>query len=71
LNIADAYRKLADASAELQILYDLARRKPDYPLIHVLIARALLNFNPVDYGKVLNELADAEKAAPSDADLFY
>jgi tetratricopeptide (TPR) repeat protein len=71
LNIADASRKLADAAAELQVLRDLARRKPDYLLIHVLIARALLNVNAVDYGQVLKELAEAEKAAPSDADLFY
>lgn len=71
LNIADASRKLADAPSELQVLRDLVRRKPDYPLIHVLIARALLNFDPVDYGQVLAELAEAEKASPADADLFY
>jgi tetratricopeptide (TPR) repeat protein len=40
-------------------------------MIHVLIARAMLNATPVEYPKVLDELALAEKAAPSDPDVFY
>jgi tetratricopeptide (TPR) repeat protein len=71
LSIADAARKMGNSSEELQALRDLSRRKPDYPMIHVLLARAMLNASPVDYPKVLEELAQAEKAAPADADVFY
>ena len=46
-------------------------RKPDYPQIHLFLARALLNFVPVDYGQVLRELEKAEALTPSDPDLAY
>lgn len=71
LSIADASRKIGNSAQELAALRDLARHKPEYPMIHVLIARAMLNATPVDYPKVLDELAMAEKAAPSDPDVFY
>jgi tetratricopeptide (TPR) repeat protein len=71
LSIADASRKMGKAAQELTALRELARYKPDYPMIHVLLARAMLNATPVDYPKVLDELAMAEKAAPSDPDVFY
>jgi tetratricopeptide (TPR) repeat protein len=71
LSIADASRKMGNSSQELEALRDLARHKPDYPMIHVLLARAMLNGNPVDYPKVLDELTLAEKSAPSDPDVFY
>lgn len=71
LSIADASRKMGDSGQELAALRDLARYKPDYPMIHILLARAMLNANPADYPKVLEELALAEKAAPSDPDVFY
>lgn len=71
LSIADASRKIGNSAQELEALEALSRRKPDYPMIHVLIARAMLNGNPVDYAKVLDELAAAEKAAPTDPDVFY
>lgn len=71
LSIADASHKIGNSVQELAVLRDLARHKPDYPMIHVLIARAMLNSTPVEYPKVLNELAAAEKAAPSDPDVFY
>jgi len=45
--------------------------KPDYPMIHVLAAQAMLTMDPVDYPKVLTELAVAEKTAPNDPDVFY
>jgi tetratricopeptide (TPR) repeat protein len=71
LSIADASRKMGNAAQELTALRELVRHKPDYPMIHVLLARAMLNASPVDYAKVLDELAMAEKAAPSDPDVFY
>jgi tetratricopeptide (TPR) repeat protein len=71
LSIADASRKMGNSAQELEALEALSRRKPDYPMIHVLIARAMLNANPVDYAKVLEELAAGEKVAPTDPDVFY
>jgi tetratricopeptide (TPR) repeat protein len=71
LRIADAYRKTGRPAEEAGILHDLAARKPDYPRIHLLIARALLGADPADYPKVLDELALGEKSAPSDAEIFY
>jgi tetratricopeptide (TPR) repeat protein len=55
----------------VQTLRDLARRKPDYPMIHVLIARAMLSAGRVDHAKILAELLLAEKNAPFDPDVFY
>ncbi len=40
-------------------------------MIHVLIARAMLASSHVDYPKVLDELAQAEKSSPLDPDVFY
>lgn len=71
LGLADAYRKTGDSARETQILLRLAQRKPDYPDVHVLIARAMLNQEPPDYPKVLEELDLAEKTAPADADVLY
>lgn len=71
LSIADASRKMGNTAQELEALQALSRRKPDYPMIHVLTARAMLNTNPVDYAKVLEELAAAERMAPTDPDVFY
>ncbi len=71
LRLADAYRKTGNHAGEVQILSDLERRRPDYPSIHVLVASAMLNQEPADYAKVLDELSLAEKSAPSDAQVFY
>ena len=71
LRLADAYRKTDRPAQETGILHDLARRKPDYPMIHLLIARALLNADPADYPRALQELALAEQSAPSDAEVSY
>lgn len=71
LNIAGACRNLADPEGELDALRQLELRKPNYPQIHLFIARALLNFTPVDHAQVIAELAKAEVQAPTDADLFY
>ncbi len=71
LQIADAFRKTGRPVEEAQVLTDLRLRKPDYPMIGVMIARAMLNADSPDYGKALIELAQAEKKTPSDADIFY
>jgi len=52
-------------------LRELSRRKPDYPMVHVLIARAMLGSDHVEYPRILDELAQAEKSAPADPDVFY
>ncbi len=39
-------------------------------MIHLLIARAMLNADPADYPAVLQELSLAEKSAPADADVL-
>lgn len=69
--IADASHKLGDFNREVQALKDLAGQKPDYPMIHVLIARAMLSVSPVNAPAVTNELDLAEKAAPADPDISY
>jgi tetratricopeptide (TPR) repeat protein len=71
LSIADAYRHMGNSEQEVQALRDLVGRNPNYPMIHVLIARAMLASARADYSKVLDELAEAEKNAPVDADVFY
>lgn len=76
--IAEAYARLAEAyrathrpELELEALRKLGRLKPDYPMIHVLMAQVMMSAEPVDYGKVLEELERAEKATPTDPDIFY
>ncbi len=71
LRMADAYRKTGNYAGEVRILNALARRKPDYPSIHILISNAMLNRAPVDYPKVLDELKLAEESAPAEAQVFY
>jgi tetratricopeptide (TPR) repeat protein len=71
IRLAEAYQKMGHPELESQALGKLARVKPDYPMIHVLAAQAMLTMDPVDYPKVLTELAVAEKTAPNDPDVFY
>ena len=71
LKLADAFRKTGAGDKEIKILGDLEGRKPDYPQIHLLLARALLNFEPADYARTLDELAHAEQASTPDAEIFY
>ncbi|HEX4165306.1 MAG TPA: tetratricopeptide repeat protein, partial [Bryobacteraceae bacterium] len=71
ISIADASRKMGDTAQEITALRTLARYKPGYPMIHVLIARAMLNQDPVQYPKVLEELSLAAKSAPTDPDVFF
>jgi tetratricopeptide (TPR) repeat protein len=71
VRLAEAYRKMGRPELESQTLAKLAHLQPDYPMIHVLAAQAMLTMDPVDYPKVLSELAAAEKITPHDADVFY
>lgn len=71
LSLADAYRKMSMSSLEIESLRRLAMQKPDYPMIHILIAQAMLHANPAGYAPILNELAQAEKSTPTDPDVFY
>ena len=71
LSLADAYRKMGNSEQEVGVLRELSRRKPDYPMVHVLIARAMLGSDHVEYPRILDELAQAEKSAPADPDVFY
>lgn len=71
LQIADASHKLGNFSQEVRALQDLAEHKPDYPMIHVLVARAMLSVTPVNSSAIANELDLAEKAAPADPDIPF
>lgn len=71
IRLADAARKMGSAKEELAALYGLVRYQPAYPMLRVLIARALLAADQPDYTKVLDELARAESNSPGDPDIFY
>ncbi len=71
LRLAEAYRNTGRPELETQTLEELSRVVPGYPMVSVLIARALLTANPVDYAKVLQTLAQAEKTAPNDSEVFF
>jgi tetratricopeptide (TPR) repeat protein len=71
LSLADAYRKMGASGREIQSLRNLAKQKPNYPMVHILIAQAMLHASPADYSPVLNELAQAEIRTPTDPDVFY
>ena len=69
--LAEAYRQTGDAARATATLRQLARRQPSYPMVHILIAQAMLAEDPVDSHGALRELAEAERAAPADFDVFY
>lgn len=71
ISLADAARKMGDVEQELAALHELERYKPEYPMIHVLLARAMLNQEPANYPKILEELSLAAKDAPKDPDIFF
>jgi tetratricopeptide (TPR) repeat protein len=71
ISLAEAARKMGDPAQELAALRDLSSYKPGYPMIHVLIARAMLNQEPANYSQVLNELSLAGKREPRDPDVFF
>ncbi|HYM13763.1 MAG TPA: tetratricopeptide repeat protein [Bryobacterales bacterium] len=74
----DAYKWLAQAHASLgetklatATLLDLARLRPGYPMIGVMIAQSVLRQDPPDYPQALAYLALAEKFSPADPDIYY
>jgi tetratricopeptide (TPR) repeat protein len=71
VSLADAARKTGDAEGEVRTLRELERYEPDYPMIHVLIARAMLNEGAHPYREVLDELSTACKIAPNDPEVYF
>ena len=69
--LAGAYGKMGQPKLATETLRKLAARKPDYPMVHLAIAQSLLNDQPVDSARALEELALAEKASPEDYDVWY
>ncbi len=69
--LAAAYRQTGDAARATATLRRLAQRQPAYPMVHILIAQAMLAEDPVDSHGALRELAEGERAAPADFDVFY
>ena len=55
--LAEAYRNLGEPSRATETLRQLAQRKQDDPMLHVVIARSLLDEETVNYPRVLQELA--------------
>lgn len=71
ISIADAGRKAGNNAEEIEALRELEHQHPDYPMIHVLLARAMLNQRPAEYTKILEELALAAMAAPNDPEVYF
>ncbi len=69
--LADAYGKMGQPKLATDVLRKLAARKPDYPMLHLAIAQSLMNTEPLDSARVLEELALAEKTSPEDYDVWY
>jgi tetratricopeptide (TPR) repeat protein len=69
--LAEAYRKAGDPALATGTLRKLAEHKPDYPMLHVVIARSMLDENPLDCPGILRELAQAYNASPDDYDVYY
>lgn len=71
ISLADAARRTAKAGQEVEALQELERHNPRYPMLHFLIAQAMLRDAHPDYSGILRELSLAEESAPSDPDVFY
>jgi tetratricopeptide (TPR) repeat protein len=70
-NLAEAYRNTGEPKLATDTMRKLARRKPDYPMVHLVIARSKSQEDPVDSAGVLQELDLAEKATPDDYEVYY
>jgi tetratricopeptide (TPR) repeat protein len=71
LKLAEAYRGMGESTHATETLRKLALRKPEYPMLHVVIAQSMLAEASVDYPGVLEELDQAEKVSPMDYDIYY
>ena len=69
--LAEAYRNMGEPSLATETLQKLARRKPDYAMLHIAIAKSLLAEETVNYAQVLQELDQAEKDSPDDYEVYY
>lgn len=69
--LAEAYRNMGEPAQATETLRQLALRKPDDSMLHVVIAQSLLDEEKVDYPQVLRRLEQAEKVSPADYDIHY
>jgi protein O-GlcNAc transferase len=75
---AEGWRWLAQAQSSLGqfqkatgSLKQLAARKPDYPMIDLMIAQSLLKWDPPQHEQALSYLERAARTSATDADVFY
>jgi tetratricopeptide (TPR) repeat protein len=68
--LAQAYRSSGDLALASGTLLNLSERKPRYPMIHVSLARALLEEGPNRQEAALAALAKAEQVTPADPDIY-
>ena len=71
MRLAEAYRNTGRPELETKTLRGLARVKPDYPMVHVADGAGHDDDGSGGLPGVLAELAQAEKSAPGDPDIFY
>ena len=71
IRLAEAYRNTDQTDLEVDVLRRLRRVQPEYPMIPVLVAQAMMRMANADYAAVLAELTEAEKRTPTDAGIFY
>jgi tetratricopeptide (TPR) repeat protein len=69
--LAEAYRASGEAGRATEALRRLAARKPEFPMIHVVIAQSMLDEQSIDYPGVLRELDQAEKVSADDSAVYY
>ncbi len=69
--LAQAYTSSGDFPRATATLEKLAARRPDYPMIDVMIAQAILKETEPDCARALGRLTRAEKLSPEDADAYY
>ena len=65
--LAQAQSSLGEFRKATESLQELARRKPDYPMIDTMIAQSLLKWDPPDYEEALRFL----DRASADPDVYY
>jgi tetratricopeptide (TPR) repeat protein len=70
VQLADNYRMVGELKRASEVLHKLAVLQPQFPMIHIMYAQALHEAG-APYDAVFEELDKAEKASPSDPDVFY
>jgi len=69
--LADAYKAIGQGERSTQVLRNLSVRQPQFPMIHVLLARSLIEEGPENRREALSALKRAEGFAPTDPDIYY